>query len=266
MDSDDYLLPDAMELCYDYAKKTNADFIMFDANVLWEEGLERNKKLESRYNRSTKDISSKPVSGVQYWGMYSKCGGILEAPQFYYIRKSYITDNNLLFVSGIFYEDNDWTLRMFLNAKQVSYYPKQLYFRRYRKGSVINSNYTSIHMNGSIVEFCEMLKIYADVIEPKKKQMCRDMLFSSFSRILRIMNEVNEETAQTYAVSFYEEIDEGDMISILDENLQMCIINMLVQIGNRFEEWGYYDKRIADKCNCYQQRLHKMLKMRNRMP
>ena len=56
------------------------------------------------------------------------------------IKKSYLLDNNIMFINGLFYEDHDYNIRLFSNDVSVVVIDYQFYFyRRNRLGSTTSS-------------------------------------------------------------------------------------------------------------------------------
>lgn len=49
MDSDDVIAPETLQNCYDYAEKTQADFVFFDGEIFYEDGAQH---LPWNYKRS----------------------------------------------------------------------------------------------------------------------------------------------------------------------------------------------------------------------
>lgn len=55
-------------------------------------------------------------------------------------KKDLLVDNNITFRSRLWYEDVDFSLKVFLNAKKISYIDNNLYNYLIRPGSIMNNN------------------------------------------------------------------------------------------------------------------------------
>ena len=139
LDSDDYIAENLLEECYRIAEERRLDFVMFDAEAFIE-GEEENLKqiaLEKTYDRKHVGIKERIYGGIEFWNQYHCNGGIYLSSVLVYVNADFLRRNTLFFEPGIYYEDNDWILRMYLCAQRISYIPQQFYHRRIREGSTV---------------------------------------------------------------------------------------------------------------------------------
>ena len=61
------------------------------------------------------------------------------SPCLYIVKRDVLINNKLLFKSGIYHEDELFTLELFLNIERSMYVPNRYYQRRYRKDSIMTS-------------------------------------------------------------------------------------------------------------------------------
>jgi glycosyltransferase involved in cell wall biosynthesis len=106
VDSDDYIDPLACETLYNYAKKYDVDMVHGD--VL-------NSKNEVFSNLKFRWIPSegKVVSGFEYLKQSIETETYDIVPWLNLTKKSFLLGNNLFFREGHFYEDQEYTLRLY---------------------------------------------------------------------------------------------------------------------------------------------------------
>lgn len=137
MDSDDCLAENAMEICYRYAAEYSLDLLMFDAIIFGEVAGRTND-----YDRSQRIKDQETVlSGVEYANRYW-ADNFCPSACLIYTSAKFLRDNQLTFLPGVYYEDNEFHCRSMLLAKRVMYIPQMLYQRRYRAGSIMMSEYS----------------------------------------------------------------------------------------------------------------------------
>lgn len=161
VDSDDYVANDTCEVLYDNAKKYDADIIIGD--IL-------NEKSEIQKNPFFRYIPSenKRITTREYCEEAFSYGIYDIVPWIRLVRKSYLTENNIEFLEGCYYEDQEYSMRLFTtrNGTVVKIRFPFYYYRMDRPGST--TNYTSakkgndfIHVIGKMEE--NMLLISDDM-------------------------------------------------------------------------------------------------------
>ena len=124
VDSDDYVSLDMFEKLYNKAKETNADIIMcgrYDEDEL-------THKLTS-VNVNLKDINKKKNA---YYDTMSPCTKLF--------KRELIVSNNILFPSGIWYEDVVFCLSAISMTDKIDYLDENLYYYLTRNGSIMNND------------------------------------------------------------------------------------------------------------------------------
>ena len=142
LDSDDCLAGDAMDICYRYAEKNQSDVLMFDAETFGEID-----QIQNAYNRSEiitdkECVLKGEVFAGKYW-LKSFCPSAC----LIFTSAQFLRRHKLQFRPGVYYEDNEFYIRMMLLAERVIYIPKMLYRRRCREGSIIMSPFDMHHVN-----------------------------------------------------------------------------------------------------------------------
>ena len=135
IDSDDYIIPEAIEMLVQKAESTQSDIVVFDAENFFEEGFAP-AFCESLVHRYHYEIASGPsVLNRMFEHRDYNCSA---CTHFYSAR--FIRENRLFYVKGLLFEDLMFNGIAFLRAKKVCVINEHLYMRRLRKGSTLNSN------------------------------------------------------------------------------------------------------------------------------
>lgn len=209
MDSDDILEKEALELTYARVVKDDLDLVYFDGSSFADEnGPEEDAKRYSTYYTRVH-----PYEGV-YKGcdLFAKMYANSEyrvSPCLQLIRRSLITDHNILYTHGIIHEDNIFSFKVIMLAKRAGYLHKSLFNRRVRGSSTMTSSRTYKNVIGYFVCYMEM-QAFLDTLQlsdevRSEAQMC----------IYRILhNARNDCKAITPAERHaYEALPEYDQIS-----------------------------------------------------
>lgn len=185
LDSDDYIDKNLLEECYSTAEKDSLDFVMFDAKCFADEEKENLKQiaLERVYDRKKIGIENRVYNGTEFWNQYYQDDGVYLSSVLVYANADFLKKNTLFFEPGIYYEDNDWILRMYLCAQRICYIPQQLYYRRIREGSTVTICWNNDHVKSSIVECQRVLQLLADVQEECRQKVIWPMMRDTFLRL-----------------------------------------------------------------------------------
>ena len=144
MDSDDLLLPDCFETCYRICRHNNLDFVTFDsAGFLDDPSIERPDLFPEMRDRS-KDVTCEVIDGPTFWERYFTKGMTPFLCWLEYFDRSFLLENDLRFVEGIYFEDNDWIARVFIAAQRMQYLPRKLHRYRDRPGSNVHAGFTHV--------------------------------------------------------------------------------------------------------------------------
>lgn len=138
-DSDDILMPGALDTLYHTATERKLDLLLFDGNSFFED--EEMEETHSHYlthyirNKSYPDTYR---GGVLYAEMVANADYKV-SPCLQFIKSDYLKATGVRFYEGIIYEDNLFALQMILFANRVAHIPAQLFNRRVRSGSTMTS-------------------------------------------------------------------------------------------------------------------------------
>lgn len=144
MDSDDVLLENCLEECYNEASLQNVDFIFFDADVFYEEGA---KPLTWNYHRTQFYDSGEIYSGVALLNdMLDKCIH-RSVVWLLFIRTSFVKFLGIQFYPRLLHEDELYTVLMYLHASKVSCIQKNFVKHRVRSSSIMGKKYSIRNVN-----------------------------------------------------------------------------------------------------------------------
>ena len=162
MDSDDVLdNPDALQVCYEYAEKNQADFIFFDGESFSEDNanrtswntkrthlVEENKKYDGKYLLNL--MLDKRVHNCVVWLLM--------------INRDYMNSIGLRFYPGIIHEDELFTTILTLNSENICCLKQSLIKHRIRSASTMGLRYTKRNMDCYLTIIDELFKFQDSAI------------------------------------------------------------------------------------------------------
>lgn len=156
MDSDDLLnSPQALQICYEYAEKNNADFIFFDGETIIEKGanpitwnykrthlVEENTKYEGEFLLN-KMLDNRKHNCV-VWLLF--------------IKHDYLKKIGLKFYPGIIHEDELFTSILTLESDSIYCLRQTLVKHRIRNASTMGKYFSKRNLNCYLTVIDELLK------------------------------------------------------------------------------------------------------------
>lgn len=130
-DSDDILDCHCLEKCYDKAIALNLDIVMFDA-VPFYQGDIKNKSFTPKYSR-TKYITDEAMTGIDCVALLQKNKAFSASVCLQLFSKDILYGRR--FVEHVYYEDELFTLPIYIDAKAVGCVKESFYLRRIRENS-----------------------------------------------------------------------------------------------------------------------------------
>lgn len=155
MDSDDILEANALEICYKYSKKYDADICLFDAKIFYEEGA---KKVSWEYDRSTVLEECIPYKGQDLLEHLLKTGKHRAVVWLQFIKWSYLDSLGLHFFPGIIHEDELFTPQLILQSNKIYCLKKEFIQHRVRKSSIQGVGYSKRNINSYLTVFDELFQ------------------------------------------------------------------------------------------------------------
>ncbi len=148
LDSDDIIVPDALEKLCAVAEENFADVVFFDAESFIDE--KPDAEMKQTYLRTHKYPTQNGIKAFEQmqelneyhcvvWGML--------------LRKEFLLENAIKFIPGIYYEDMAYTYELLCRAGTVSQCPEVLYKRRYRENSTMTSRKSKKYFDSSVAVY-----------------------------------------------------------------------------------------------------------------
>lgn len=177
VDSDDYVEENMYEELYKKAKEEDSDIVICGNNVVKE-----NYELFSK-----EDVDKEFLLGkMAVWNKIYK--------------KNIIVDNKIQFRSKVWYEDLDFTMKVYFSSKKISYVDKPLYNYLLREGSTMNNNNIKRNLElieafDSLIDYCKDKKIYNKVKDEIEFLCIYHMYIFAITRVLNTNNNYKAKIA-----------------------------------------------------------------------
>lgn len=155
MDSDDILASDALETCYNYAKKNDADVCIFDAEIFYEKSA---SSIPWNYDRSTVLKEHNRYNGKELFNYLIDVQQHRAVVWLQFIKWDYLKRLNLDFFPGIIHEDELFTPLLFLQTNNIFYLNRKFIKHRVRSSSIQGKGYSKRNINCYLTVFEELFK------------------------------------------------------------------------------------------------------------
>ena len=175
VDSDDYVEENMYEELYKKAKEEDSDIVICGNNVVKE-----NYELFSK-----EDVDKEFLLGkMAVWNKIYK--------------KNIIVDNKIQFRSKVWYEDLDFTMKVYFSSKKTSYVDKPLYNYLLREGSTMNNNNIKRNLElieafDSLIDYCKDKKIYNKAKDEIEFLCIYHMYIFATTRVLNTNNKYKDK-------------------------------------------------------------------------
>ncbi len=156
MDSDDRLnSPDALQICYDYAEKNQADFLFFDGESFSEEGIQRTSWNTKRTHLvdENKRYDGEYLLHLMLDTCTHNCVVWL-----LFIRKSFLDRTGLRFYEGIIHEDELFTTTLTLSSSNIYCLKHNFVGHRIRPASTMGINFSNRNLNCYLTVIDQLLQ------------------------------------------------------------------------------------------------------------
>ena len=155
MDSDDVIDTNALQLCYDYAEKTKADFIFFDGDTIQEKGA---NGISWNYSRSYMFEEDTRYEGEALLNQMLDTSKHNCVVWLLFIRHDFLKRIHLQFFPGIIHEDELYTTQLTLQSKNIYCLKQTLVWHRIRQASTMGKHYSKRNINCYLTVIDELLK------------------------------------------------------------------------------------------------------------
>ena len=183
VDNDDYLANDnCLNELYRIAKKTSLDILNFNHLI-----LKNNSLRKVSINRENNKI----YTGKEYLSTAEK-GNITNTPWDKLLKGSYLKEINFSYTSGVISDDAESLLRLFYNAKKVSFIDNYAYVYRIRPNSVMTGEKTEKY----IISTKKILETYTAYYKSEKdkgiKRFLKSLIFNRLLSYYELLLEKKE--------------------------------------------------------------------------
>ncbi len=155
MDSDDIIVPDALQTCYDLAQKCHADVCIFDADTFYEEGA---KPMTWDYDRSMVLEENKCYEGEALFNLLLDREKHNAVVWLQFIRRDHLQRLSLNFMPGIIHEDELFTPQLLLQTDRVFYINRKFIRHRVRQSSIVGKGYSSRNIRCYLTIFDQLFR------------------------------------------------------------------------------------------------------------
>lgn len=160
LDSDDKIVPAALEKLFKLAETFNAELLFFDGDSFFETPkLEKEKQHYKTYYH-TKGIYPKICTGDEIVCLWKKFKDFRTSPVTEFFSRKFLKKNKIYFFKGIIHEDNIFTLQALSIAKRVHYSRERLFLRRVRENSTMTMTDINKHLDGYTTTLLVVKKIF----------------------------------------------------------------------------------------------------------
>ena len=191
VDSDDIISPGAINKLYELIKKEDVDVVLWDAIIIEEDGeISQNQDDEYYVHHGLKKMSH--YTGIEIIEkQLKKNDDYVTTVWSGLYRKELILSEHIWFEKGLLHEDELWTQKVFICAKDIFYLKEQIYFYRKRTNSIMNQVEKNFEKNiQSLIYIYSTLPIYLDW-KLDDKQFIKKMKGNIAKRYLHMIFKYN---------------------------------------------------------------------------
>lgn len=148
LDSDDLLVPNAIETLYALASSQRLDIIYYDASPLYETAeLEASFGTYSTYYERNGSYLE-PSTGPELFSRMVEARDWLPSACLQLLDLTFYRNAELAFADGLVHEDNLFSFQAVLQASRVAHCGQALYLRRIRADSLMTTDKSLAHVEG----------------------------------------------------------------------------------------------------------------------
>ena len=160
LDGDDMFRENALEELLYIAEKNTTDIVYFDAECLFEPGVEYDKGKDDYYTRRK---SYGLRTGKEIFAQTFIKEKFTDSVCLLMINREWLKEQDIHFYNGILYEDCLFSVQCMMKAKRVFHINQKFYIYRIRKNSIMTSNpYRAENLYSRAIGLRQFLEIYRD--------------------------------------------------------------------------------------------------------
>lgn len=227
LDSDDYLVPEALDKLVMRARAQDLDDLYFSARSFYE-SLEVHKLVRE-------DFGQRPsfegvASGRELFSFFEEHGQFFPQAALRMVRRDLVERHGIRFYEGIIHEDVLFTFQTLVESRRSSFLNEALYMRRIRKGSTMTSPKRTIaNVRGHFVcvqEMARWLSDHADELD---------------DRFVRAVTHRMTDYRLLAARDWFHDVDDADRVGFLKgltASEKLAFYGDVLQPGAVIEEMG----------------------------
>ena len=203
IDSDDFIKPTYFEYLYRLLKSVNADISVCQVDNINDDGTSR---------KNTKITILKPllVGSNECMSQFLSDTAIDTTAWRKLYRKELFDKNGIKYPVGKYHEDVYTTYKLIANANKVIIGEERLYCYRHRRGSIINSKFSSKHLD-SVKGKIERLKYIESRFPNLKNKATPGIIYSANQCVLKMLNSKDipkadikylQQVYNTYSITY----------------------------------------------------------------
>lgn len=210
MDSDDLIVPELVETCVAICEADDLDFVTFDTAGFREDPEVERPELFHEVGDRAGLVEEGVCDGVTFWSRYCSRECLPFICWLEFFRRDFVLREGLTFEEGIYFEDNDWIVRIYLAAKRLRYVPLKLHRYRDRPGSNVHSGFKWVLANSCPRIHHILLDLFMRQDTPARRSMVSDVGGGICRRFIQLRElEPDEESMarfRSFAATLFEAV------------------------------------------------------------
>jgi glycosyltransferase involved in cell wall biosynthesis len=234
LDSDDYLLPHALQKCMETIDKHNLDIVLFSGEII-NFSKELNKFPSLYYSRPL-ELVNKPLQSQYLFERLITLNKYIPSACLYIFKKDKY--KQIEFQPGILFEDNLFTTKLLIHSPN-SYavcIPDKLYMRRIREGSITNQPQTLFHLNSYLIVVEELLKIDAIKLDTDTRKalqiFIQKIIVGCLDIKLRVIKEQQPKFLRLKLISYLSQLE---LINIKFSTIIFLFIPIIIPVLKNYQ-------------------------------
>jgi len=225
VDADDFIESNSVSSLLSYAFANNLDILGFGLFFVFEDNCHKVIKKE-QYNILDKTCSQ-IVDGKTFWN----CVNMPPSPWCVLYRRDYLLSHDLMFVEGIYYEDEEFPPRAYSLASKAAFVNRKVYNYVQREGSIMRSVGNESKRANDWLTVADSLYAFANDHFNKDSQTYKTFINRvnfCFAQSLRFCKN-GTPSLSIYKNKIYYPLLILDSLSMKDKT-QYCLINFSLRL------------------------------------
>ena len=246
LDSDDYILSDAITQLYENSLSNDSDIVIFKIARFDFEGNINYRLPAFDFDSVFADVDFNnfifTYSDIKSYVLNASFSACLK----FYKKKFLDKYDDLMFPEGLAYEDVPFHVKIMLYAEKISFVPEFLYFYRYNPNSIINT-----HSNGKdIFKICNLVESFL-VTNNFYEEFIEEFKLFKITQIFNYLLTTNTEEYFSMAKKEFSEmyLDENNIVPKALKNKFDLVLKSesLKQYKSNFESSQVNEIKIKNK-------------------